>query len=251
MKNRKQLPCFGYIEGMHVDMPALVQHLKDNNLFDFESYNDIRTDADSSMKDFVIANEYCHSNFFKEEDAPLMNSDKFRHVMLTEFDETKRRGPVEFKFTNIFERSKRLDPDSPNYLPEADEHNYTKRTKYATGELAKIMDMFKGKVTRTRLAYVAGNHQLKAHVDYDPTYIVRYHVPIITNTDVNMFMKRNGQIYKQHLPADGRVYFFNTGILHWVENTSDQPRLHLIIDVHGQDELEHLVSLDESALQPA
>jgi aspartyl/asparaginyl beta-hydroxylase (cupin superfamily) len=64
-----------------------------------------------------------------------------------------------------------------------------------------------------------------------------------------MYMNRNGQIYKKHLPADGRVYFFNTGIKHWVENNSDQDRVHLIIDVHGQDELEHLVSLDEESLQ--
>jgi aspartyl/asparaginyl beta-hydroxylase (cupin superfamily) len=63
-------------------------------------------------------------------------------------------------------------------------------------------------------------------------------------------MERNGQIYKRHLPVDGRVYFFNTGIKHRVTNDSDQDRVHLIIDVHGQDELEHLISLDEQSLQP-
>lgn len=251
MKNRKQLPCFGYIDNMQVDMPVLLQYLKEVGLLDYKNYNDIRTDANGSMKDFVIANEYCHTNFFKEGEAEMGNSDKFRHIMLTEFDETKRGAPVEFKFTNIFERSKRLDPNSPNYMPEADEHNYTQRTKYAQGELAKIMDMFTSKVTRTRLAYISGNHDLKPHVDYDPTYICRYHVPIITNPGVNMYMKRNGEVIKFHMPADGRVYFFNTGILHWVENNSNQPRLHLIIDVHGQEELEHLVSLDESALHLA
>jgi Aspartyl/Asparaginyl beta-hydroxylase len=247
MKNRKQLPCWGYLKDWQIDMPALFEYLKNVNLFNFDSYNDIRTDANGSMKDFVIANEYCHTNFFKEDEANMGNSDKFRHVMLTEFDKSKSRGAVEFKYTNIYERTKRLDPTSPNYLPEADELNYTVRTKYAQGELAKIMDMFTSKVTRTRLAYVAGNHELKAHVDYDPTYICRYHIPIITNPSVKMYMKRNGQTLSYHMPADGRVYFFNTGVLHWVVNKSTEARLHLIIDVHGQSELDNLVSLDEQA----
>jgi aspartyl/asparaginyl beta-hydroxylase (cupin superfamily) len=39
------------------------------------------------------------------------------------------------------------------------------------------------------------------------------------------------------MPADGSVYFFNSGMLHWVSNNSDVPRLHLIIDTNGQDDL--------------
>jgi Aspartyl/Asparaginyl beta-hydroxylase len=251
MKNRKQLPCFGYLDNFTIDMPALIEHLKTNGLLEFDNYNDINLKNQSTMRDFIVANEYCHSTFFKEEEAELMNSDKFRHLMLTKFDESKRTDKVNFKFTSVYERQRRLDPNSPNYMPEADELNYGVRTELVTGEIEKILDMFTSKITRVRLAYIAGNHDLKPHIDYDPSYIARYHIPIITNTGANMFMNRNGQIYKKHLPADGRVYFFNTGIKHWVENNSDQARVHLIIDVHGQDELEHLVSLDEEALQLA
>ncbi|NBR25862.1 MAG: hypothetical protein EBU08_19200, partial [Micrococcales bacterium] len=94
-----------------------------------------------------------------------------------------------------------------------------------------------------------GNHDLKPHIDYDPSYIVRYHIPIITNPGVTMYMNRSGKVYSRHLPADGKIYFFNTGIQHWVINNSDLDRVHLIIDVHGQDELSNLVSLDEESLQ--
>ena len=250
MKNRKQLPCFGYLDNFQIDINALINHLQSNGLLDFDKYNDINLKAQSSMRDFVLANEYCHTNFFKEEGYESMNSDKFRHLMLTKFDESKRTDNVSFKFTNQFERQRRLDPNSPGYMPEADELNYGVRTELVTGEIEKILNMFTSKVTRVRLAYIAGNHDLKPHIDYDPTYIVRYHIPIITNPGVNMYMERNGQIYKRHLPVDGRVYFFNTGIKHWVTNDSDQDRVHLIIDVHGQDELEHLISLDEQSLQP-
>jgi hypothetical protein len=251
MKNRKQLPCFGYLDNFNIDMPALIEHLQANGLLDFDNYKDINLKEQSTMRDFIVANEYCHSNFFKEDEAEMMNSDKFRHLMLTKFDETKRTDKVDFKFTSVYERQRRLDPSSPNYMPEADELNYGVRTELVTGEIEKILDMFTSKITRVRLAYIAGNHDLKPHVDYDPSYIVRYHIPIITNTGVSMYMKRNNQVYKQHLPADGRVYFFNTGVMHWVKNNSEQDRVHLIIDVHGQDELANLVSLDEEAVQSA
>lgn len=251
MKTRKQLPCFGYLDNMNIDMQALLEHLQVNGLLDYDRYNDINLKAQSTMRDFVIANEYCHSNFFKEEDHEVMNSDKFRHLMLTKFDESKRREGVDFKFTSVYERQRRLDPSNPNYMPEADELNYGVRTELVTGEIEKILNMFTSKVTRVRLAYIAGNHDLKPHIDYDPSYIVRYHIPIVTNPGVTMYMDRNGKQYARHLPADGRVYFFNTGIRHWVINDSELARVHLIIDVHGQDELEHLVSLDEESVKEA
>lgn len=251
MKNRKQLPCFGYLDNFKIDMPALLNHLQTNGLLDYDKYNDINLKANSTMRDFIVANEYCHTNFFKEDGHESMNSDKFRHLMLTKFDESKRTNNVEFKFTSAYERQRRLDPAHPEYMAEADELNYGVRTDLVTGEIEKILDMFTSKITRVRLAYIAGNHDLKPHIDYDPSYIVRYHIPIVTNPGVTMHMDRSGTHYSRHLPADGRVYFFNTGVRHWVNNDSDLARVHLIIDVHGQAELEHLVSLDQESLQLA
>jgi hypothetical protein len=251
MKNRKQLPCFGYLDNFQIDINALINHLQTNGLLDFDNYNDLNLTTQSTVRDLVLANDHCHNNFFTEEDIEMMNLGKFRHLMLTKFDESKRTSNTNFKFTSAYGRQRRLDPNSTEYMPEADELNYGVRTELVAGEIEKVFNMFTSKIARVRLAYMAGNHDLKPHIDYDPSYIVRYHIPIITNPDVNMFMERNGQIYKKHLPVDGRVYFFNTGIKHWVENNSNQDRVHLIIDVHGQDELEHLVSLDENALQSA
>ena len=103
MKNRKQLPCFGYLDNFSIDMPALLKHLEDNGLLDYDRYNDINLKAQSSMRDFIVANEYCHTNFFKEDGHEAMNSDKFRHLMLTKFDETKRTDKVNFKYTSVYE----------------------------------------------------------------------------------------------------------------------------------------------------
>jgi aspartyl/asparaginyl beta-hydroxylase (cupin superfamily) len=78
---------------------------------------------------------------------------------------------------------------------------------------------------------------IKPHVDYDPSYITRYHVPVFTNDQVVFGgQTKNGNI-SYTMPADGSVYFFNSGMVHWVSNNSDVPRLHLIVDTNGQDDL--------------
>ncbi len=244
MKNRKQLPCFGYLDNRDVDIQELVQYLQDHSMLDWGRYTDIKYSANSRHQAFVVANEFCKDNFFKEPDAPVMEGELYRQLYLTDFDTTKASDNVSLHNTNIFERTKRLDPASSRYLPEADELNYGVRNELVGGPLAKILDSFESKITRVRLAYLSKNFEIAAHVDYDPSYIVRYHIPVITNPEVKMFMQRGDKVVEQHLPADGKIYFFNSGIKHWVRNDSNQGRLHLIVDVHGQRELEHLVELN-------
>jgi aspartyl/asparaginyl beta-hydroxylase (cupin superfamily) len=89
---------------------------------------------------------------------------------------------------------------------------------------------------------------IKPHVDYDPSYITRFHIPLVTNDDVVMgFHKSNGDHF-YHMPADGSVYFFNSGIKHWVDNNGTESRLHLIIDTHGQEDLIDFTECTEIAL---
>lgn len=243
MKNRKQLPCFGYLNNRSVDVQELTTYLEEQGMLDWDKYTDINYSANSRHQAFVVANEFCKDNFFKEADAPMMEGELYRQLYLTDFDTSKASGKVSLHNTNIFERTKRLYPSNPRYLPEADELNYGVRNELVNGPLASLLDEFDSPITRVRLAYLSKHFEIGAHVDYDPKYVVRYHIPIITNPAVKMFMQRKNQVIEQHLPADGRIYFFNSGLKHWVRNDSDQGRLHLIIDVHGQAELEHLAEL--------
>jgi hypothetical protein len=245
MLNRKQLPCVGYLKNQSIHVNTVVDHLRQNNLLDWSRYTDINYSANSRHQSFVVANEFCKDNFFKEEEAPNMEGELYRQLYLTDFDTAKTSGKVELHNTNIFERSKRLDPASDRYLAEADELNYGVRNNLVTGILEEILDSFESKITRVRLAYLSPNFGIKPHVDYDPTYIVRYHIPLITNPGVVMGFERQQNTQEYHLPADGKIYFFNSGIKHWVNNHSNQGRLHLIVDVHGQNELSSLVSLPE------
>lgn len=245
MKNRKQLPCFGYLKDKQIDISLLLEYLDSQNLLNWDRYNDINYSSNSKHQAFVVANEYCKDNFFKEKDAPMMEGELYKQLYLTDFDETKQSNKVNLHNTNIFERTKRLFPKNSRYLPEADELNYGVKNHLVKGPIEDILNIFSSKVTRVRLAYLSKNFEIGAHVDYDPSYIVRYHIPLITNPQVKMFMLRGKTVHETHLPADGKIYFFNSGLKHWVKNDSDQGRLHLIIDVHGQSELADLISIDQ------
>lgn len=243
MKNRKQLPRFGYLKNINVDVASIVSYLKDKNLLDFSNYNDIKVSANSKHKNFVIANEFCKDNFFKEDGAMMMEGEHYKQLYLTDFDESKSSNKVRLHNTTIFERTRRLYPNKSNYLPEADELNYGVFNNLVSGELEIVLSKFSSKITRVRLAWLKGNAEIKPHVDYDPSYITRYHIPLITNPEAKMYVMRGNDIAEMHLPAENKVYFFNSGLKHWVHNNSDQGRLHLIVDVHGQKELENLEEL--------
>ena len=244
MKTRKQLPAFGYLENIHIDIDSLINHLLTNDLMDWNSYNCCRySTAVDSYRGFMAANHTIYNQYFKEDGADALESEKFRQIQLTEFIGTSSETPVDLVSTSFVERVRRRDPQHSKYIPEADELNFGRRGPLVVGEIEKIFNQFTSRITRARLNYLAAGHDIKPHIDYDPSFITRYHIPVLTNPGVHMYIEKQGQEYKQHLPADGRVYFFNAGFKHWVKNDSDQARLHLIIDVHGQEELEHLVAI--------
>jgi len=245
MLNRKQLPHVAKLNNIRIDVESVLDYCREQNLLDISKYNDIKYSAESKHQAFVVSNEFCKTNFFTETEATTMEGERYKQLYLTDFDESKASDKVSLHGTNIFERTKRLDPNDPRYLPEADELNYGVRNKYASGPFKEILDSFKGRITRVRLAYLTAGFTIKPHVDYDPTYITRYHVPLITNNDVIMgFSAKDGEHLYQ-MPADGSVYFFNSGIKHWVENNGTEARLHLIIDTHGQDDLVDYHALPE------
>lgn len=248
-RNRKQLPPFGYLKDRNIDIKKLLSYCRENNLLNQEDYEDINVTKDnhptgSSYTAFVIANEFCKESFFKEDEAKHMEGQKYRQLYLTEFDKSKRSNAVTLKNTTIFERTKRLNPSDPRYLPEADERNYGMKNELATGLVGELLDSFKSPLARVRFAYLAPGFQIKPHVDYDPSYIVRFHIPLITNKQCTLGASVKNEKKEVHLPADGNIYFLNTGYKHWAANNSSDPRIHLIVDVQNQDDLHDLAEFN-------
>jgi hypothetical protein len=237
--NRKQLPGYAKIN-KRFDIERLQQYCYLNGYTDYNTYNDIKYSGDSNHKSFLVANTYCKDTFFKEETADSLEGEKYKQIYLTDIDPKLKINTEERlnqTHSNIFIRTKRLNPESVNYIAESDEYNYTNRNYHVKGVFEDILNSFKSQVTRVRLAVIFPQFLIKPHVDYDPSYITRYHIPIFTNDKVIFGYKTRSGNHEYHMPATGNVYFFNSGLVHWVSNLGTEPRLHLIVDTNGQDDL--------------
>ncbi|MBC7766376.1 aspartyl/asparaginyl beta-hydroxylase domain-containing protein [Arenimonas sp.] len=240
---RKQLPSFIRLE-KKFDISDLVEKCQKYGLLDFSKYNDIRLDSNSDFVDLVKANSLLVSAHFKDHDEEDMNSDKYRHLYLTGLHQSIQATEKDSQ-TKRSDRLKRISPGSSVYTPQVDELNYGKRIPVDHGIFDEVLNFFDGKVCRVRLAVMRPKFKIIPHIDYDPSYISRFHLPLITNKLCSMHVIRNTAGLKveekTYFEPSGHLYFLNTGFKHWAENNSDQDRLHLIIDVHGQKELESSV----------
>jgi hypothetical protein len=81
---------------------------------------------------------------------------------------------------------------------------------------------------RAQLAWLGPNNGYPLHRDLHTPH--RYHVPLITNEKCFWLLKNKEEVFKLHMPADGRVWYLDpTNIEHTVRNESDTSRLHLLL----------------------
>ena len=236
MKDRKQLPPFLKLQ-YQFDMSRILDAFV--KFQDINLYDDLNaSNPDSAYGDFYNSSSKLeHLKKFAESNEDVSKGSQFyRQLSLTEFDGDKPQRQLE-QDTGIKTYRKSTNPDDPSYDPVMDERRYTKRKDICTGYWNDILDTFKSPVTRTRFAYMAPGHSIKPHIDYNTTYSIRLHIPIITNENALMCVKTKDGEQKIHMPADGSVYFLNTGITHWAENNGDEGRIHLVISLNGQEDL--------------
>lgn len=235
--DRKQLPAF---------MKLTYKFDMEKILYEFEKFKDISlyddlnaSNPDSAYGDFYNSSaKLDHLKKFAESDEDVTKGSQFyKQLSLTEFDGDRPDRKIVYD-NNIKTYRKSTNPNDQEYDPVMDERKYTKRKDICTGYWNDILDTFKAPVTRTRFAYMAPGHSIKPHIDYNTTYSIRVHIPIITNQNALMCVKTNNGIQKVHLPADGSVYFLNTGITHWAENNGTNGRIHLVISLNGQEDLD-------------
>jgi len=232
---RKQLPEFGVVEGLTVDIPSLVTFCREKGYLDPEQYIDGQRNNDTLLKEYWNA----HDDKFVNE---VLAGNQYRQLALSKFNGAQRtEGNI--APTSTRSRLKRTYKNSNEYVAEADEHNFGELTERVEGPIKDVLDKFKSPFARVRFAMLAPRFKVDPHIDHDPSYVTRYHIPIVTNPDCWMGVERNGKSRKVNFKADGRVYFLNTGFKHWIENNSDQWRVHLIVDTQNQADLETLVAL--------
>jgi hypothetical protein len=249
-KLRKILPPFMVVDGLQIDTPKLIQELSSFQLFD-QDYTAARADVDNEENLFIKANLACKQFFNGNEEAGYTEI----NLSKPSYESSKLNGNDVQRDVFAVYRTKRLDPSRPEYSEHADEKKHDLDPKYLTegSELQKVFNFFKGKPCRVRIARMRAGYHIKPHVDYDPSYIFRYHIPLMTNTRATLWAQVKkpestpdthlSDISAVHMPADGRVFWINTGILHWAENNGDTDRFHLLIDVTGDLEQENINQL--------
>ena len=234
--DRKQLPAF-HILPYKFDMEKILSAFK---VFeDINLYDDLNaSNPDSAYGDFYNSStKLDHLKKFAETSEDVTKGSQFyRQLSLTEFEGKRPKRQLE-QDTGITTYRKSTNPDNPSYNPIMDERRYTRRKEICTGYWNDILDTFKAPVTRTRFAYMAPGHSIKPHIDYNTTYSIRVHIPIITNEGALIGVKTKNGMEKIHMPADGSVYFLNTGLTHWAENNGLEGRVHLVISLNGQEDL--------------
>lgn len=234
--DRKNLPAFiklSYQFDINKILEAF-EPFKNIELYQDLNYNN----PDAAYLQLGREKEFHLNKFIGEDEIGKGSSEYYRQLSLTEYNGNANDIKPNGEGIKTYRAS--AVKSSKNYNPVLDERNYTRRKDICKDYWNTVLDTFKSPVTRTRFAFLAANHKIKPHIDYNTTYSIRVHIPIITNPDSYLCAYNyDGTIVKQHCPADGGVWFVNTGMKHWAENNGSNPRIHLIISLNGQDDLQH------------
>lgn len=102
----------------------------------------------------------------------------------------------------------------------------------------EVLQSLKCSKESVRLMQLAGNSTIKEHTDDCLGYIdgsFRLHIPILSNPEV-LFYFENHPVYME--PAS--CWFGNFTLPHKVENKSDLPRIHIVIDCHRNEWTDNL-----------
>jgi len=238
--DRKQLPAFLKLP-YKFDMEKILnafEQFQDTSTYQDLNYNN----PDASYLQLGKEKEFHLNKFIREDEQGKGASDFYRQLSLTEYNGQPE--DIVPSNTSIATYKTSADKSSKHYNPILDERNYTRRKDICTGYWNTILDTFKAPITRTRFAYLAPNYSIKPHIDYNTTYSIRVHIPIVTNSKSFLCAyDYDGKVVKQHCPADGSVWFLNTGMRHWAENNGTEGRIHLIISLNGQEDIKDAKSI--------
>lgn len=124
---------------------------------------------------------------------------------------------------------------------ELDERNYTELEDWVKGTyFEEVINTFTGTACRVRILKMEPGGTLLPHIDYNTDYNVRVHIPIYTNPWALFATKRKeSEVSVHHMPDDGGSWFINQGWEHSAWNFGKTPRIHLLIALNDQTDIEN------------
>ena len=137
-------------------------------------------------------------------------------------------------------RSINGDADNGFISPvEADEYHDTVLLKNTT-YLQQVLRTFECPLLSVRLLKLGAGTQIHEHKDRDLCFeegLVRFHIPVITNKQVEFFLEGE----QMHL-QEGECWYMNFNLPHSLHNKSNTDRIHLVIDARVNDWVQDLLS---------
>lgn len=208
--------------------------------------------------------------FLKLPDTYKFDIDKILEVFQNNFDELKKgtgrdfivsqcdRGYSTYSEGNynlysVTEFDESFEPEDNGVMkniaeakkdPRWDERKYTKIADWAKGTyIEEVLKSFKGQVSRCNIRVMDAGGSISEHMDYDTTFSMRYHIPLVTNDKSYFTTRQKGakEVETFRMEADGSTYFLNQGLPHAAYNDGDTPRIHLMVCVNGQEDITDLV----------
>lgn len=151
-----------------------------------------------------------------------------------------------------FERSRGMrDTGSKYYHSHYDERNYTKPTNYCNNYFEQILNMFNDETCRSGVVCLHPGKFLAPHFDIGPEFVARIQIPLITNRYAVIGVRNpndKNEWYEYHLPADGSVYFINSGWEHYAVNNGSESRYQIRICLNGQASLANMTTVDPDSI---
>lgn len=206
---------------------------------DVEKFVSINLAKSTEFQTYPLSHRAVYDTFFKGQDEGSLASDRYVQYTFTEQSpSTVSPEVLSESGATVKSRLRRLQENSPNYIPEADDSKYSALTEECPDSIRKLVADIVATgdtVSRVRLAGVAPGHNVLLHRDHDPSKLIRLHIPIKTNSKCVIDCEnKNKEIVSAHL-AQGGLYMLNTGRRHAAINGSDEWRVHLLVDVRGQN----------------
>jgi quercetin dioxygenase-like cupin family protein len=94
--------------------------------------------------------------------------------------------------------------------------------------LKEVLNTFKCNLMAVRLLKLSAGTQIHEHKDADLCFeegLVRFHIPVITDPDVEFFLDKERMIL-----SEGDCWYMNFNLPHALHNKSNIDRIHLVID---------------------
>ena len=163
----------------------------------------------------------------------------YHQMHLTDFDDN-------FELREKRESGTKWDKSYMKGDKKYDERAYRKLLDDVPPYIKQIAESLGPNRTRVGMAKVVAGGGIDPHRDYDTTFSCRYHVAVKTNEESVFGFEKDGKEYEVHIPADGHLWFVNTGLKHWVYNRNQtEDRTHFIVNMDSQELLENATWIEQ------